>query len=278
MSTHGSVEENNHANHEEALKVDNNNVPKDSCSEEPEKACSKDALNDSCSKEPEKACSKDVPNDTCSKKPEETCSKEAPNNTCITNQEKACSKDVTQACCNGGDDNAELCTSTFNTAESYPTSTPGNETQLEQSFADLTLRQDDDNGNDTQGLTFLYRVLRPEENPKDGLVAKNPHADKSESSHVNNGSGAKYKSQFKSTSATLEAAKEFRSKRNPRSRIGIIDVSQLPPGTEVINLTTQENRDHYLGDSDRIKNYARKFEEVLLVNRSSSIPFTYYEE
>ena len=57
----------------------------------------------------------------------------------------------------------------------------------------------------------VYRILRPDENPE-GIVAKDPVAEKSVLSHVNRGSWSNYASQFISTSASLDVAKDYKEK------------------------------------------------------------------
>ena len=59
---------------------------------------------------------------------------------------------------------------------------------------------------------LLYRVIRSDENCQLGLIAKDPHATKTISSHVTSGSGKNYKSQFISfTSSQDRASKQNQS-------------------------------------------------------------------
>lgn len=116
----------------------------------------------------------------------------------------------------------------------------------------------------------LWRILRPDEDPKVGLVAKDPQACKTVISHVNCGGNEWYQSQYISTTASYAAAQRYKAKEEEEGltglRIAEIDLDALPKHCElkIWDLTTEENRDKYLGNSDRIKNYARASCEVLL--------------
>ena len=126
--------------------------------------------------------------------------------------------------------------------------------------------------------TDLYRVLRAEEDPSIGLIAKDPSAKKTVLSHVNCGSRNNYTSQYISTTASLDVAREWvektYEKTGVRPRIGVIKRWQIPYGTKVIDLTIEANRDSYLGNAV-CKNFAKASQEVLLVNRKA-IPFKIY--
>ena len=119
--------------------------------------------------------------------------------------------------------------------------------------------------------TPLWRILRPDEDPEVGLTAKDPQADKDVISHVNSGSRENYRSQFISTFASYDAAQERMAKDKgqglTRLRIAKIEPNALPESwkLEIVDLTTEENRDKHLKNSNRIKSYARKSFEVLLV-------------
>ena len=114
--------------------------------------------------------------------------------------------------------------------------------------------------------TNVYRLLRPNENP-DGIVAKNPGAQKSVLSHVNCGSRPKYASQFISTSASLDVAKDYKKKGEEKGLTGLriceFEVDKLPQTCQIVDLTTEENRDKYLGNAV-CKAYAKASAEVLL--------------
>ena len=121
---------------------------------------------------------------------------------------------------------------------------------------------------------IVYRVVRRSENPIAGLRAKDQTANKEVFSHVNKGSDPNYKSQFISTTKSLEVAQNNLAESQD-SAIAIIDLTRLPKGSRVIDLTSEENRNKYLKNSDRVKNYARKSQEILIENKEGSIPFTW---
>lgn len=117
--------------------------------------------------------------------------------------------------------------------------------------------------------SILYRVARSDENPKDGLVAKDPSAEKSVISHVNCGGRSNYKSQFISTTKSLDVAKRYKAKAEKEGATGLqivkIDLHALPEGCnlEIVDLTIKENRDKYLKKAV-CHNFAKASEEVLL--------------
>ena len=112
----------------------------------------------------------------------------------------------------------------------------------------------------------LYRILRPDENPE-GIIAKDSGAQNSVRSHVNCGSRRGYSSQFISTSASLDKAKDYKEKGEKQGfiglRIGKIERDKLPSTCLIVDLTTEENRYNYLGKAV-CKNYAKASAEVLL--------------
>lgn len=114
----------------------------------------------------------------------------------------------------------------------------------------------------------LYRLLREDEDPKrDGLMAQDPFAKASVHDHVSYGSTSR--SQYISTSATWNAVATFafHKKAFPKL-IAKINVKKLQRigGVSFVDLTKEENRTNYLLDS-RASNFARKFEEVLIVGK-----------
>lgn len=115
----------------------------------------------------------------------------------------------------------------------------------------------------------LWRILRPDEDPKVGLVAKDPQACKTVISHVNCGSREGYKSQYISTTASYDVALHYKAKGEEKGltglRIAKIDLDDLPETykLEIVDLTTEENRDKYLGNAV-CKNFAKASCEVLL--------------
>ena len=114
--------------------------------------------------------------------------------------------------------------------------------------------------------TNVYRILRPDENP-DGIVAKNPGTRRSVLSHVNCGSRSNYASQFISTSAFLDVAQDYKKKGEEKGLTGLriceFEVDKLPQSCQIVDLTTEENRDKYLGNAV-CKAYANASAEVLL--------------
>ena len=115
----------------------------------------------------------------------------------------------------------------------------------------------------------LWRILRPDEDPKVGLVAKDPQACKTVISHVNCGGNEWYQSQYISTTASYAAAQHYKVKAEGKGltglRIAEIDLYALPVycKLEIVDLTTEENRDKYLGNAV-CKNFAKASCEVLL--------------
>ena len=110
----------------------------------------------------------------------------------------------------------------------------------------------------------LWRVLRPNEQPEAGLKAKDPGAKKTVISHVNWGGRENYKSQYISTTASYDVAHEYAKKDG--LRIAEIDLYALPKSCKlkIWDLTIKKNRDEWLKDSNRLKNYANASCEVLL--------------
>ena len=114
----------------------------------------------------------------------------------------------------------------------------------------------------------LYRILRPDEDPN-AIVAKNPNADKTVLSHVNCGSRRGYQSQYISTSASLDVAREYRNKAQEQGQAGLriaeFDTNALQQqGCQFFDLTTDAGRDAHLGRAVMAKNFARKSQEIVL--------------
>ena len=127
----------------------------------------------------------------------------------------------------------------------------------------------------------LYRILRLDEIPK-ALVSKNPLAVKTVRSHVGCGSRPNYMSQYISTTVSLDVARCYKKIGEEKGltglRIAKIDVSKLPVGTRMFDLTTDENRDKFIGPGPIVcKNFARKSQEVLLESMNP-IPSEVIEE
>lgn len=121
---------------------------------------------------------------------------------------------------------------------------------------------------------YVYRLLRPDEDYTKGISAKNTASTVTVFNHVLHGSqgpGSKYIS----TCADLKALKDnFAPHSINPGKIVKIDTSML----QIIDLRQQLQRDPYIpsnANQESIKtfnNYAKKFEEVLLVD---SVPADY---
>lgn len=120
---------------------------------------------------------------------------------------------------------------------------------------------------------YLYRLLREDEDPSLGLSARNPEAkDAKISSHVN---GLK-QSPYISTTATKQAIQAYEwlaRKRNKKTQkqkkftVVKIDKDKLlkeNEGVEVFDLSDKATREKYLAGNKKLKNYAAKYEEVLI--------------
>lgn len=207
--------------------------------------CNEDSFccnGENCCKNEEACCSE-----------EQCCLEESP---CCEHAElKTCCDKKTKACCDGyGCVNP--CESQFDAIGC----------QLSDLSLDVQLT-------DTSGLGTprkkLYRILRVSENPRKGIVAKNPTAKKTVLSHVNCGSRPKYASQYISTTISLDVAKYYKEKGEKEGltglRIAEIDLTNLPENCtlEMVDLTSEYNRDKYLGNAV-CKNFAKRSSEVLL--------------
>lgn len=183
------------------------------------------------------------------------CADETP---CCKNAGKdSCCDKNTQACCDGYGCVAP-CESQFDAIGCQLTSLSLNSRQQKEKELYLT----ELTGN---GFQTLYRILRPDEDPIKGLVAKNPLAKKSVISHVNCGSRPNYKSQYISTTTSLDVAKYYKEKGEKKGLTGlrIAQIDKLPSTCNVVDLTIEANRDKYLGNAV-CKNFAKASMEVLL--------------
>ena len=112
-------------------------------------------------------------------------------------------------------------------------------------------------------LDYVYRVLRPDEDPSEGLQARDPNAtDVKPSSHVH----GQRRSPFISTCATLEAAEMFASLAKEKGyqtghlvRINIKKLKEMAD-VEIIVL----NESHFSENDARGRNYALKYRQVLI--------------
>jgi len=106
-------------------------------------------------------------------------------------------------------------------------------------------------------------------------LQKNTSANRTVLSHVNCGGRPKYKSQYISTTSSLDTALHYKNKGEKEGlsglRIAEIDINNLPKSCKIIDLTSEENRDKYLGKAV-CKNFAKASNEVLL-QCDVAIPF-----
>ena len=107
---------------------------------------------------------------------------------------------------------------------------------------------------------YVYRNLRPDEDPDKGLVAKNPNAKYTPAGHVMNGSHPSAASQFISTTNNIDVANQWASGRMVKIDLGKFD-------GEVVDLSTHEGRVNAGIIRGRPYNYAKASEELLLVGR-----------
>ncbi|KAL4229107.1 hypothetical protein ACF0H5_012146 [Mactra antiquata] len=127
----------------------------------------------------------------------------------------------------------------------------------------------------TPPYNYLYRVVRRNENYRVGIKAKNPNANMTVFDHV--ALGAARRSQYISTSASLEAAEDFAMKSwryNAGMPVTIVrmNTANLTSETKFIDLTNSSIRSlifnrHHVSEAAKNKrahNCARKFEEVLV--------------
>lgn len=116
-------------------------------------------------------------------------------------------------------------------------------------------------------LKILYRLLRPDEDPAKGLKAKAPNSDVTIDSHVSHGTYGPG-SRYISCSKTLEGINEFASKSTTISkRIVMLKIDENDPEiNRIIDLTNfHELCQHVF--TERGRNFARKFDEVLVEGR-----------
>lgn len=117
--------------------------------------------------------------------------------------------------------------------------------------------------------TFLYRVLRPDENPAEGLKPKSSYSLTSLAEHV--AFGSRISSKYISTSSDKQTALRFArmgmQRRGGRKRIVTLDVEKLKnvPGIEIIDLTNPLYLLIHCGSNSRAIRYANDWKEVLLV-------------
>ena len=178
---------------------------------------------------------------------------------CCTDDALCCKQDRTSACCDK--DTMGCCGDGYGCVSPCPSQFDATGCQLSSPSLD------DDLLDAPYALPDnIYRILRPDENPE-GIIAKDPSAQKTVLSHVNCGSRPKYTSQFISTSASLDVAKYYKGKGEKNGLTGLrickFETDKLPTKCQIVDLTTEENRDRYLGNAV-CKNFAKASAEVLL--------------
>ncbi|HEY9472737.1 MAG TPA: DNRLRE domain-containing protein [Mycobacteriales bacterium] len=104
----------------------------------------------------------------------------------------------------------------------------------------------------------VYRVIRNDEDPVAGLVAKNPSATYKPAAHVR--SGSRLSTQYISTTRDLSVAQKWAAKTS--NRIVSIDLDLV--GGKVLDLSTEAGRLMHLPGNPIAQNYARASAEVLI--------------
>ena len=203
------------------------------------------------------------PEETCCNE-ESCCQNEAAccGDGCCTGETSCCKENATETCC---DKNTMACCDGYGCVP--PCQSQFDAIGCQLSRFSLDAKQAEESLGKPQTLPEnLYRILRPDENPE-GIIAKNPAAQRTVLSHVNCGSRPQYASQFISTSASLDVAKYYMEKGKEKGLTGLriceFEVDKLPQSCQIVDLTTEENRDKYLGNAV-CKNFAKASAEVLL--------------
>jgi hypothetical protein len=107
----------------------------------------------------------------------------------------------------------------------------------------------------------VFRVLRPDENPTDGLVAKNPVGDWTPEGAVLNGSRPSAANHNQWIHATTERAVAEEWAQRTGGRIAEIDLSRVP--SQVIDLSTETGRAAHL-QGVTARNFAAASSEILI--------------
>lgn len=229
----------------------------------------------------EEVCCKDE-NSCCN---QQCCIDQAP--CCKYGDEKKCCSEITMACCDGYGC-VEPCESQFDAIECQLNGLGDEELERKEEIGregkaerenfkeapereNLQETSETERGKETSEKSreareipdILYRVLRSDENPA-AIVPKDITEDRTILSHVNCGSRKNYRSQFISTTTSLDVAREYQSRKRGL-RICQFDVNVLRQHQcDFFDLTTEEGRNLYLGDAVMAKNFAGKSEEVVL--------------
>ncbi|KAK3101051.1 hypothetical protein FSP39_000589 [Pinctada imbricata] len=124
-------------------------------------------------------------------------------------------------------------------------------------------------------FTYLYRLLRFDEDPEKGLTAKAPSANIRLVDHVAYGSRGR-SSQYISTCSNYRSVMELASIcRDGHIRIVKIDLRRLPSNVRVFDLTSNLNRKLNFEDRDgaaycNANVHAERFSEVVIVGHIPS--------
>ena len=123
---------------------------------------------------------------------------------------------------------------------------------------------------------YVYRVLRPDEDPHEDLSCKDSTSKRSLAEHVE--TGLRTPSRYISTTVSFEKAKQWletadeRTSRrygNKRTTIVRIDISEIKSrypqiANSAFDLTRASNRNYFL-ENDTQKKFAGAYEEVVFV-------------
>jgi hypothetical protein len=117
----------------------------------------------------------------------------------------------------------------------------------------------------TLNTGVLYRATDPNQNCRGGLIAKDPTAKKTVSSHVGCGSRPNYKSQYISFSTSYDIVRDkYWPKKPSGARLIKVDIGKIPSKCKIYDLTDPDIREKYVGHNPWARNYAKKDCEVLL--------------
>lgn len=105
----------------------------------------------------------------------------------------------------------------------------------------------------------LYRVIRPDENPAAGLMAKNPNATYKVEGHILHGSRPNFQSQYISTTTDLSVAQSWAGKTGNR----IVEINRSGVNGTITDLSTAAGRNANLRGTTA-KNWAGASSEVLI--------------
>ena len=111
--------------------------------------------------------------------------------------------------------------------------------------------------------TVLYRVVRPNENCNQGLLAKDPSARESLEDHVGIGSSPGYTSQYISTTTELSIATKWWKKNQNLKIVRISRNDVINAGCTVYDFNIESVKNRHLV-SNKAKNFARALCEVTL--------------